>query len=45
MAVPADVSIGIDTAKVQVDVAVASTADNWTVSRSSDGLRQLQVRD
>ena len=44
MATPADVAVGIDVAKAQLDVAVWPTEDTWTVPRSPAGLRRLQAR-
>ena len=37
----ADVGVGIDVAKVQLDLAVEPTRATWTVSRSRGGLRRL----
>ena len=42
MATPADVGVGIDVAKAQLDVAVEPTGATWTVPRSQGGLRRLQ---
>ena len=41
MATPADVAVGIDVAKAQLDIAVAPTGATWTVPRSRGGLRRL----
>ena len=42
MAAPADVTVGIDVAKAQLDVAVQPTGTTWTVARARGGLRRLQ---
>ena len=42
MAAPADVTVGIDVAKAQLDVAVQPTGTIWTVARARGGLRRLQ---
>ena len=42
MAAPADVTVGIDVAKVRLDVAVQPTGTTWTVPRARGGLRRLQ---
>ena len=42
MAAPADVTVGIDVAKAQLDVAVQPTGTTWTVPRARGGLRRLQ---
>ncbi len=41
MAAPADVTVGIDVAKAQLDVAVQPTGTTWTVARARGGLRRL----
>ncbi len=41
MATPADVTVGIDVAKAQLDVAVQPTGTTWTVPRARGGLRRL----
>ena len=41
MAAPADVTVGIDVAKAQLDVAVQPTGTTWTVPRARGGLRRL----
>ena len=41
MATSADVGVGIDVAKAQVDLAVEPTGATWTVPRSRGGLRRL----
>ena len=42
MATAADVGVGIDVAKAQLDLAVEPTGATWTVPRSRGGLRRLQ---
>ena len=42
MAAPADVTVGINVAKAQLDVAVQPTGTTWTVPRARGGLRRLQ---
>ena len=42
MARHTEVTVGIDVAKAQVDVAVEPTGATWTVPRSHGGLRRLQ---
>ena len=42
MATSADVGVGIDVAKAQLDLAVEPTGATWTVPRSRGGLRRLQ---
>ena len=42
MATAADVCVGIDVAKAQLDLAVEPTGATWTVPRSRGGLRRLQ---
>ena len=42
MATSADVCVGIDVAKAQLDLAVEPTGATWTVPRSRGGLRRLQ---
>ena len=44
MTTPADVAVGIDVAKAQVDVAVEPTGATWTEPRSPAGLRRLQAQ-
>ena len=41
MATSADVGVGIDVAKAQLDLAVEPTGATWTVPRSRGGLRRL----
>ena len=41
MATAADVGVGIDVAKAQLDIAVEPTGATWTVPRSRGGLRRL----
>ena len=40
MATPAEVNLGIDVAKAQLDVAVYPTGETWQVPRSRPGLRR-----
>ena len=42
MAAPADVTVGIDVTKAQLDVAVQPMGTTWTVPRARGGLRRLQ---
>ena len=42
MAAQANVAVGIDVAKAQLDIAVEPTGATWTVPRSRGGLRRLQ---
>ena len=44
MATPADVAVGIDVAKAQLDIAVEPTGAAWRVPRAPRGLRRLQAR-
>ena len=44
MAAPANVGVGIDVAKAQLDVAVWPTEERWTVPRSAPGLRRLRAQ-
>ena len=41
MATAADVAVGIDVAKAQLDLAVEPTGATWTVPRSRGGLRRV----
>ena len=44
MATPADVAVGIDVAKAQLDIAVEPTGAAWRVPRAPRGLRRLARR-
>ena len=41
---PGVLSVGIDIAKAQLDVAVRPTNDRWVVAHDADGLRQVVAR-